>query len=78
MIINKYGQQIYTEQDLIDIYMVNPEKIIAGSVTVSENIIFDDNLELDSIPNLFTYTVNDNTIEQFDAACQNKWFMPKE
>ena len=78
MIINKYGQQIYTEQDLIDIYMVNPEKIIAGSVTVSENIIFDDNLELDSIPNLVTYTVNDNTIEQFDAACQNKWFMPKE
>ena len=78
MIIDKYGQQIYSEQDLIDIYMSNPEKSFASPILVSENVVFDSNLDLDTVPNLITYAVSDDSIEQFDQRLHNKWFIPKE
>ena len=78
MIIDKYGQQIYSEQDLIDIYMSNPEKNFASPILVSENIVFDNNLDLDNVPNLITYVVSDDTIEQFDQRCRDNWFLPQE
>jgi DNA polymerase III alpha subunit len=78
MIIDKYGQQIYSEQDLIDIYMSNPEKSFTSSILVSEHIVFDDNLDLDTVPNLIAHTVSDESIDQFDQRLRNNWFIPKE
>lgn len=78
MIIDKYGQQIYSEQDLIDIYMSNPDKNFASPILVSENIAFDRNLDLDDVPKLITYVVSDDTIEQFDQRCRDNWFLPQE
>ncbi len=73
-----YGQQIYTENDLLDIYMTNPEFNASGKILVEEDIVFDDNLELDNIPNLITYVTEDKTVEQFDSERVNNWFMPDE
>lgn len=78
MIIDKHGQQIYSEQDLIDIYMANPEKSFNSPILVSENIVFDNNLDLDDIPNLITYAVSDDSLEQFDQHLRNNWFIPTE
>jgi DNA polymerase III alpha subunit len=78
MIIDKYGQQIYREQDLIDIYMSNPEKNFASPILVSENIAVDSNLDLDNVPNLIMYEVSDDSIDQFDQRLRNNWFFPKE
>jgi DNA polymerase III alpha subunit len=78
MIIDKYGQQIYSEQDLIDIYMSNPEKSFTSPILVSENIVFDNNLDLNTAPNLIAYTISDESIEQFDQRLHNNWFIPKE
>ena len=77
MIIDKYGQQIYNEQDLIDIYMSNPDKSFTSPILVSKNIAFDDNLDLDAVPKLIAYTVSDESIEQFDQRLHRNWFIPK-
>ena len=78
MIIDTYGQQIYSEQDLIDIYMSNPEKSFTAPILVSENIVFNNNLDLDNVPNLIMYAVSDDSIEQFDQQCRDNWFFPQE
>ena len=78
MIIDKYGQQIYDEQDLIGIYMSDPEKTFNAPILVSENITFNSDLELDNIPNLITYAVSDESVENFDQRCRSNWFFPEE
>lgn len=73
-----YGQQIYSETDLMDIYLTNTEFNNSGKILVEEDIIFDDSLELDNVPNIVKYMVDDKTIEEFDNINFNNWFMPNE
>jgi DNA polymerase III alpha subunit len=73
-----FGQQVYNEQDLLDLYLTDTEFKTSGKIFVDNAIKFDANLELDSIPNLVTYAVADKTIEEFDNDCMNQWFMPDE
>ena len=73
-----YGQQVYSEQDLIDIYLSNTEFKSSGKILVEYAIAFDDALELNNIPNLIAYAVDDKTIDEFDDDCKNNWFMPVE
>jgi hypothetical protein len=61
-----FGQQIYNEQDLLDIYLTNPEFKISGKIFVDEVIKFDANLELNTVPDLVT------------NECMNQWFIPDE
>ena len=62
----------------MDIYMSNPEKSFASPIIVSENIVFDDTLDLDTVPKLIAHTVSDESIEQFDQRLHSNWFIPKE
>jgi DNA polymerase III alpha subunit len=78
MYIDIYGQHIYTENDLLDVYLTNPEFMSSGSILVDKSIETDRNLELSSFPNLITYFASDKTIEDFDDICKNNWFMPNE
>lgn len=73
-----YGQQIYNENDLLNIYMTNPEFNSSGNILVENNIIFDDILEIDNIPNLIKYVTDDKSIQEFDEERFNNWFMPEE
>lgn len=73
-----YGQQIYTENDLVDIYLSNPDFNNSGKILVDSDITFDANLELESLPNLVQYIVQDKTVQEFDEICRNDWFMPAE
>lgn len=77
MRIDLYGQHIFDEDDLLDIYLANPD-FKSGKILVEQEIVFDDNLELDNLPNLVKYVTDDRTIEQFDSECINNWFMPDE
>lgn len=78
MIIDKYGQYVYSEQDLVNIYMTNPEPVITAPILVSDEINIPDILDLHSIPNLVTYTISDKSIQQFDNECHARWFIPEE
>lgn len=73
-----FGQQIYNEQDLLDLYLTNTEFKTSGKIVVDNVIKFDANLELNAVPNLVTYVVADKTIEEFDNDCMSQWFMPDE
>lgn len=73
-----YGQQIYTESDLLDVYLSNTEFTSSGKIFVDDNINFSDQLDLENLPTLVTYVVSDQTIEEFDEACKNNWFIPDE
>jgi DNA polymerase III alpha subunit len=77
MITDKYGQQIFTEQDLCDLYMSDPE-IKLSNVLVNEPVNFNPNLEINDIPKLVEYTLSDKSIEEFDNDCHNNWFLPNE
>jgi len=79
MIVDSFGQQVYTEQDLCDLYLTNPD-IELKNVLVAEQIKFDVALDLVKVPTLKQYDVNDLdlTIEEFDRRARNKWFIPND
>ena len=77
MLTDKFGQQIYTEQDLCDLYLTNPD-IELKNVLVAEQIKFDAGLDLQKIPHLIQYEPSSQTVKEFDEELRNKWFIPDE
>lgn len=77
MITNNYGQQIYTEQDLCDLYLKNPN-IQLKSTFVDSKIIFNTDLSVENIPELLEYQLENLSVQEFDSKNQTVWFMPKE
>jgi DNA polymerase III alpha subunit len=77
MIANKYGQPVYTEDDLFDLYMRKPDQTLKRAI-VSSAIKFDDHLELDSIPDLVEHVTLQLSVEEFDQISQDNWLMPDE
>lgn len=77
MITDDYGRQIYTELDLCDAVLTDPD-ITLKNVLMVDPIKFDPDLELDCVPGIIQYTLTDQTIAEFDARCTSNWFMPDE
>lgn len=77
MKIDKYGQQIYTEDEICDFYLKNSEKTIKSFFT-EDAISFSDDLELSHIPSIIKYISNNIEVKNFDENLQSKWFMPTE
>lgn len=76
MQVDKYGQQVYTEKDLVDLYLSNTNRSLKN-VLVSEPIEISKDLELENAPTFIHYTVSDKTIAEFDQANREQWFMPE-
>jgi len=77
MRVDKYGQMIFTEDDLCNYYLSNNEKPIKSAL-VEADIRFEENLLLENIPSLQKYQDSNNSVEEFDTGLQNNWFIPKE
>jgi hypothetical protein len=77
MRLDKYGQMIFTEDDLCNYYLSNNEKPIKSAL-VETDIRFDQNLLLENIPILKKYQELNLSIEEYDTNLQNNWFMPSE
>lgn len=78
MIIDKYGQYVYDEQDLLDLYLSNTDFSTNEPILVTKSIQFDDSLELDCLPKLVEYVTDTSTVQEFDERCRNNWFLPEE
>jgi hypothetical protein len=65
MRVDKYGQMIFTENDLCNYYLSNNEKPIKSAL-VEADIRFEENLLLENIPSLQKYQDPNNSIEEFD------------
>jgi DNA polymerase III alpha subunit len=77
MFTNLYGQPIYTEENLFDLYMRTPDLVLKNTLT-NAKITIDDNLELKNIPQLIEETVNSLSVEEFDENNRLNWLMPEE
>jgi DNA polymerase III alpha subunit len=77
MKIDQYGQFIYSEQDLCDLYLADPERKLQ-KVLVDDDINLPKSLDLDDIINVISYDNNNISIEEFDKINQNNWRFPKE
>lgn len=77
MVRDKFGQQIYSEKDLCEIYMSNMD-IVLKDVLVSDDISFPDILSLEHTPNLIKYITSNESIESFDSRHANEWYIPEE
>jgi DNA polymerase III alpha subunit len=76
MITDKFGQQIYTESDLINIYLRDPDKKISHML-IDKPINFNDTLDLRETPKLINYVPSDMSIEEFDTRSQDNLFLPE-
>jgi len=77
MRVDKYGQMIFTEDDLCSYYLGNNQKSIKSAL-IETDIKFDQNLLLENIPILKKYQELNLSIEEYDNNLQNNWFMPSE
>lgn len=78
MIKDKYGQIIYSENDLVELYLTNTELVFSRPVMSDSTIQFNQELDLDSVPKIIEYVASDLPIHEFDIQCQNNWYMPDE
>lgn len=72
-----YGQLILSENDLCDLYMRDPTRMLKKAYTES-NISLGDILYIESKPELIEYIDPKLSIEDFDNNNQSNWYMPTE
>jgi len=75
MRIDVYGQIIYDEDDLCDLYLKNTnlnlnEAIVENTVSIVSAVA--------ALPKLKPYIVLNLSLEEFDTMQQNNWKMPEE
>lgn len=72
---DNYGQMIFDEKDLCDLYLCDPERVIDRIIT-DKKITFPDILEINNKTKLIPYIEQDISTEDFDKQNQMIWFMP--
>ena len=72
-----YGQIILDENDILDIYLKDPDKKI-NNVLTDVDIHIPIDMYLDNLPNFIKYQSQNLSINDFDNLKQNTWFMPEE
>jgi DNA polymerase III alpha subunit len=74
---DNYGQLIYNQHDLCDLFLQDPTRTITNAL-VDNPIEFNGFLSLENLPNLKQYKNLDISLEEFDRINQSNWNMPKE
>ena len=77
MINDYYGCPIYTERDLVDIYMKNPSQGLQNTFTDTK-IEISPELEIKNVPNLIEHTLAQMSVADFDEEMRSKWHMPQK
>lgn len=76
MFKDKYGQLIFNEYDLVDLYLTNTEFSTKREILVENDILFDDSLDLKTPTKVKKYQKLDISIEDFDIQSSNTWHFP--
>jgi len=74
---DKYGQLIYNQNDLCDLFLQDPTRTITNAL-VDTPIEFNGFLSIENLPNLQPYNNINLSLDDFDKQNQSKWNMPKE
>lgn len=78
MLKDKYGQIIYSENDLVELYLTNTDLTFSRPIISDKTINFDRDLNIDYLPKVVQYINSDVSIEAFDLENQSNWHMPEE
>ena len=78
MIKDKYGQIIYSENDLVELYLMNPDLAFSRPILSDKQITFNHDLDLDSAPKVLEYIASELPIDEFDIESRSNWYMPDE
>lgn len=73
---NKFGQFVYTEQEICDLYLQNPDRVIQ-TIICNDQISFLNDLGLDNIPKIVKECSEQTSITEFDKDHQNNWKLPE-
>ena len=73
-----YGQNILNENDLCNLFLQDPTRVLKSAFIEKEINLDDTIVNLDNIPNLKQYTDPKLSVEQFDLKNQSNWHMPEE
>jgi DNA polymerase III alpha subunit len=72
---DKFGEIVFTEQDICNLYLAN------SNIQVKEilsDIEIPNTLDLANFPKVKLYVAPNCSIEEYDRAKQNTWYMPDE
>lgn len=80
MIKNKFGEQIYTQDDVCDFLMQGIDIASLSGMLVDHSVNFDQAAELiENLPPFVTHKDNSElSISQWDSVQQSNWHMPSE
>lgn len=76
MNIDKYGQPIFSEEDICDLYLSDPDRKIK-SIVVKTPILLTDIIDITKIPEFKVYKELSDTVVEFDKTMQDTWFVPE-
>lgn len=74
---DKYGQLIFSEDDLVHLYLSDPNRNLKN-VIVNKKITLHDIIDVTSLPKLIEYVEPNISTEEFDVINQEKWHIPNE
>ena len=72
-----YGQLIFNQNDLCELFLQDPTRTITNAL-VDTSIEFNGFLSLENTPKLTQYQDPKILVEEFDRINQSTWHMPKE
>jgi len=81
MITNKFGEQIYTQDDVCDFLMQGHDPSVFEGMLVDRISMEEMAHILENVPAFVNYDLmyqEDLTQEAYDHRCQSTWFMPEE
>jgi len=81
MIKNKFGEQIYNDEDVCDLLMQGRDFSVFNGMLVDRINVEEMAHILENVPEFVEYDKvcqEDLTQEQYDHRCQNTWFMPEQ
>jgi DNA polymerase III alpha subunit len=72
---DKHGQQIFTEDDICRLYLLDPSRTIKEIIT-EKPIYISDILEIENQPKIIPYFESSITTQEFDSNNQAEWLIP--
>ena len=80
MNIDKFGQQIFSSADILNLYLRGHDLAVMQRMQVDHTVDLESAaMILDNVPTFIRYNeLADQSVEEFDHHCQNTWYMPEQ
>lgn len=75
MRVDEFGQFIFEEIDLIELFLKNPDRKMKN-VLLDTDIVFNSDLQLDKVLSTIQYQEENISLAEFDQKNQSVWYIP--